>query len=97
MKAHEFERKIEHWGAEKLGRFTCEYGETFLAEKKVWDEDGLQWRMWIGYGADAENINDMGEIYHFSGTTRAERIKSGLNHAEVFLKHRDYFGDSRRR
>ncbi len=97
MNALQFEKKIEHWQAEKIGRFTSKLGETFLAEKKVWDDDGLQWLMYIAYGGDVDNLENMNEVFYAGRSNQKERINSALDHAELYLKERDLYGDTRRR
>jgi len=97
MNALEFDKKIEQWQAEKIGRFGLQHGDAFLAEKKIWDEDGLQWLMYIAYGGDVDNLEKMNEVFYNGGSNQKERISSALAHAEIFLRQRDYYGDKSRR
>ena len=97
MNALEFDKKIEDWKFSKIGMFGSQYGQTYLAEQKTWDGDGLQYRMLIGYGPDGDNLEVMNEVFYKSGSNQKERITSALAHAEIFLKQRDYYGDKSRR
>ena len=97
MRAAKFERERIEKGFEKRGMWQCEYGYTMIAETKHWDGDGLQWRTLFAVGPDPENISDAFEIYFKPDTTEYDRRMHALQHAEAFMKLRDYYGDTSRR
>ncbi len=97
MKALEFEKDYLEKGFEKRGMYSCEYGYTAIAETKHWDNDGLSWRTLYAIGADPEHLSDVFEIYFKPDTTEYDRRQHCLQHAELFMKQRDYYGDTSRR